>query len=150
MIRDPGIRFIAYLKLFKCALFLFSGFGLLHLLRVDSTETILRWLDNFPVDPGKRHVQGLLLKASFIEGRQLKELSLGSFLLAGLSLFEGLALLMQKPWAKYFTVMVMASFIPLELWKLMEGFGAIKVAITVTNVAIVWYLALRIKNERSR
>jgi uncharacterized membrane protein (DUF2068 family) len=148
MVRDPGIRMIAYLKLFKCALFIFSGFGLLHLLHVDTTETMLRWLDNFPVDPGNRHIQGLLMKASFIEGRQLKELSLGSFLLAGL--FEGLALLLQKPWAKYFSVMVMASFIPLELWKPMAGFGALKVLLVVTNVAIVWYLALRIKNERSR
>jgi uncharacterized membrane protein (DUF2068 family) len=149
MVRDPGIRIIVYLKFFKCALFIFSGFGLLHLLHVDSTETILRWLDNFPFDPGNRHIQGLIQKASFIEDRQLKELSLGSFLLAGLSLFEGMALLMQKPWAKYFTLMVMASLIPLELWKLMEGFGALKVLLVALNVAIVWYLAQRIKNERS-
>jgi uncharacterized membrane protein (DUF2068 family) len=45
--------------------------------------------------------------------------------------------------------MVMASLIPLELWKLMEGFGALKVLLVALNVAIVWYLAQRIKNERS-
>jgi uncharacterized membrane protein (DUF2068 family) len=150
MIKDPGIRFIAYLKLLKCALLVFSGFGLLHLLHVETNDTILRWLDNLPVDPGNRLIQSLLLKVSFIEGRQLKELSLGSFLLAGLSLFEALALLMQKPWAKYFTLIVMTSFIPLEVWKLIEGFGPIKVTLMGLNVAIVWYLAIRIKNESPR
>ena len=149
MLRDPGIRFVAYLKLFKCVVFILSGFGLLHLLHVDTTGTILRWADNLSVDPGNRHIQDLVMKASFLQSSELKQLSLGSFLLAGLSLFEGLALLMQKPWAKYFTLIVMASFIPVEVWKLNEGFGPIKAALFGVNVAIVWYLALRIKNERS-
>src|SRR5215831_9035458 len=114
MLRDPGIRFVAYLKLFKCAVFILSGFGLLHLLHGNTSGTILRWADNLSVDPGNRHIQDLVMKASFLQSSQLKQLSLGSFLLAGLSLFEGLALLMQKPWAKYFTLIVMASFIPVE------------------------------------
>jgi uncharacterized membrane protein (DUF2068 family) len=145
---DRGIRLIAYFKFFKGILLCISGFGLLRLLHKDLADVVIHWLNTLHVDPDNRHFHKLLLKASVIDERQLKELSIGSFFYAGLLLTEGSALLLQKRWAKYFTLIITASFIPLELWELHRSFSLIKTAVIAANAAIVWYLAAQIKIDR--
>ena len=146
---DRGIRLIAYLKLFKGVLLVSFGIGLLKLLDKDLADVVVHWMNTLHVDPDNRHFHKLLLKASVVDERQLKELSLGSFFYAGLFLTEGSALLLQKRWAKYFTLIITASFIPLELWELHRSFSVIKTAVIAANAAIVWYLAAQIKIDRT-
>jgi len=146
---DRGIRVISYLKLFKSFLLVVSGIGLLKLLNKNVADVVIHWMNTLHVDPDNRHFHKLLLKASVVNERQLKELSIGSFFYAGLFLTEGSALLLQKPWAKYFTLIITASFIPLELWEVQRSFSVIKTAVIAVNVAIVWYLAAQIKIDRT-
>jgi uncharacterized membrane protein (DUF2068 family) len=146
---DRGIRAISYLKLLKGFLLVVSGIGLLKLLNKDLADVVLHWMNTLHVDPDNRHFHKLLLKASVVNERQLKELSIGSFLYAGLFLTEGTALLLQKRWAKYFTLIITASFIPLELWEVLRSFSVFKSAVIAVNAAIVWYLAVQIKMDRT-
>ncbi len=81
--------------------------------------------------------------------KQLRELSVGTFLYAGLFLTEGLGLLLQKHWAEYFTIVTTGLFIPLELYELARHFTITKLVVTVVNVLIVWYLVARVR-ARSR
>lgn len=85
-----------------------------------------------------------------VNQRQLKELGVGSFVYAGLFLTEGSALLMQKRWAKYLTAIITASFIPLELWELVEHFSTIRTVVIMVNVIILLYLAAKIKFDRTQ
>jgi uncharacterized membrane protein (DUF2068 family) len=126
-----------------------SGIGLLKLLNKDLADVVIHWMNTLHVDPDNRHFHKLLLKASAVNERQLKELSIGSFFYAGLFLTEGSALLLQKRWAKYFTLIITASFIPLELWDVQRSFRVIKAAVIAVNAAIVWYLAAQIKIDRT-
>jgi uncharacterized membrane protein (DUF2068 family) len=144
---ERGIRLIAFFKLFKGVLLLASGVGLLRLLHKDVADAVVQWINVLHVDPDNRHIQSLLIKASIVNEHQLKELSIGSFFYAGMLLTEGSALLLQKWWAKYFTVIVTSSFIPLELWELVHRFSVAKTVVIALNVAIVWYLVLRIKRN---
>jgi uncharacterized membrane protein (DUF2068 family) len=144
---DRGIRLIAFFKLFKGVLLFCSGIGLLRLLHRDVADVVTQWINTLHVDPDNRHIHNLLAKASILNERQLKELSLGSFFYAGLLLTEGSALLWQKRWARYFTVIVTTSFIPLEMWELFAHFSVAKTVVIAVNVAIVWYLVLRIKRN---
>ena len=146
---DRGIRLIAYLKFFKGVLLVVSGIGLLKLLHKDVADVIMGWINTLHVDPDNRHFQSLLVRASIVSERQLTELSIGSFCYAGIFLTEGSALLWQKRWAKYFTLIVTTTFIPLELWDLIERFSAAKTVVIAVNVAIVWYLAAKIRHERN-
>jgi uncharacterized membrane protein (DUF2068 family) len=77
----------------------------------------------------------------------LKELSIGSFFYAALLLTEGAGLLTGKRWAKYFSIIVTGSFIPLEIWELFRHFTIVKTVVIVLNVAIVWYLIIRVRDE---
>ena len=147
---DRGIRLIAYFKFFKGALLVASGIGLLKLLHKDVAEAVNHWISTLHFDPGNRHIHDVLVRASVVNQRQLKELSVGSFVYAGIFLTEGLALLMQKRWAKYLTAIITASFIPLELWELVEHFSTIRTVVIMVNVIILWYLAAKIKFDRTQ
>ena len=138
---------IGVLKLFKGILLLASGIGLLSLLHKDVGDVVTQWINVLHVDPDNRHIQGLLIKASILDQRRLKELGVGSFFYAGLLLTEGTGLLLGKRWAKYFSVIVTGSFIPLEIWELVKHFTVAKTVVIAVNVAIVWYLVLRLKDE---
>ena len=145
---DRGIRLIAYFKFFKGVLLVASGVGLLKLLHKDVVEVVNHWISTLHFDPDNRHIHDVLLRASVVNPRQLKELSVGSFVYAGIFLTEGSALLMQKRWAKYFTAIVTASFIPLELMELIEHFSTIRTVVIMVNVIVLWYLAAKIKYDR--
>jgi uncharacterized membrane protein (DUF2068 family) len=47
---------------------------------------------------------------------------------------------MGKRWAEYLTLIVTASFLPLEVYELSERFSVLKVITFVINVAVVVYL----------
>ena len=147
--KDHWIRLIGLLKLFKGVLLFVSGIGLLKLLHKDVGDFVTQWVNTLHFDPDNRHIQSLLIKASFVNQRQLKELSAGSFFYAGLLITEGTGLWLVKRWAEYFSVIVTSSFIPLEIWELLKHFTAAKVVVIAVNVAIVVYLVVRLRSERS-
>jgi uncharacterized membrane protein (DUF2068 family) len=147
---DRGIRLIAYFKFFKGALLVASGIGLIKLLHKDVAEVVNHWISTLHFDPDNRHIHDVLLRASVVNQRQLKALGVGSFVYAGIFLTEGSALLMQKRWATYFTAIITASFIPFELWELVEHFSTIRTVVIMVNVIILWYLAAKIKFDRTR
>ena len=65
---------------------------------------------------------------------------LGCFYSA-LFLSEGIGLLLRKRWAEYFTVIVTGSLILLELYEIARRPTGVRVAVSLLNVSIVWYLA---------
>jgi uncharacterized membrane protein (DUF2068 family) len=79
--------------------------------------------------------------------KQLKELSVGSFLYASIFLTEGIGLLARKHWAEYLTLISTGLFIPLEIYELAHRFTAVRLAVLVINVATVWYLAARLRRK---
>ena len=78
---------------------------------------------------------------------QLKELSIGTFLYAGLFTTEGVGLLLRKRWAEFFTIITTACLIPLEIYELSRHITAAKAIVALVNVLIVWYLAWRVQSR---
>ena len=147
MAKDRRIAFIGWLKLVKGVLLFASGIGLLKLLHKDAADILMQWINTLHFDPDSRYIQSLLARASVVDERKLAELSFGAFFYSGLLLTEGGGLLAGKTWAKYFSVIVTGSFLPLELWELSKHFTVAKVCVIALNVAIVWYLVLKVREE---
>lgn len=145
--RSTGLILIGIFKLVKGLLLLAVGIGALRLLHKDIAEVVTRWADALRVDPDNRYLHGILTKVFSVTPKQLKELSAGTLIYAGLLLTEGIGLLLQKHWAEYFTVITTAGLIPLEIFELFKHFTAIKVAILVINILIVWYLVQRLRTH---
>ena len=132
----------------KAAALLAIALGAIHFLHRDLAVSFLRWTEILGVDPDNRFVHGLLVKIIRVTPKQLKALSVGTFLYAGLFATEGIGLLMRKRWAEYFTIVTTSLLIPLEVYELVRHFSVGKVVVTIVNALIVWYLVLRVRAER--
>jgi uncharacterized membrane protein (DUF2068 family) len=99
------------------------------------------------VDPDNRYVHGLLEKIFRVTPKQLKELSVGTFLYAGLFATEGFGLLLRKRWAEYFTIVTTGLLIPLEIFEMARHFTVTKVVVGIINALIVWYLVARVRHK---
>ena len=58
-------------------------------------------------------------------------------------LYKGGGLLFAQPWASYLTVVVIGSFIPWELYSLLDQVTPLRLTTLGINGVIVWYLLAR-------
>jgi uncharacterized membrane protein (DUF2068 family) len=141
------LKLIGTFKLFKALLLIVIGIGALKFLHKDVGNTVMHWIEVLRVDPDNRFVHGLLVKIFRVTPKQLKELSLGTFLYAGLFATEGLGLLLRKRWAEYFTIVTTTGLIPLEIFEIARHFTLTKLLVASVNVLIVWYLVVRVRSH---
>jgi len=131
----------------KALLLIVTGLGAIRLLHRDIGDTVIHWTHVVHVDPDNRYIHRLLTRALRVTPKQLKELSVGTFIYAGLFATEGVGLLLRKRWAEYFTIVTTSGLIPLEIYELARHFTIAKVVITLINVLIVWYLVARVRSR---
>jgi len=141
---------IGVFKLFKALLLIVAGIGAIRLLHKDLASTAMHWVQVLRVDPDNRYIHGILVRIFRVTPKQLRELSVGTFIYAGLFLTEGFGLLLRKHWAEYFTIITTGLFIPLEIYELARHFTVTKLVVTVINVLIVWYLVVRVRSRSKR
>jgi uncharacterized membrane protein (DUF2068 family) len=135
-----GLYLIAAFKMIKGLALLAVGIGALALLHRDSAEMVDHWVEFLRVDPENRYIHRLIAKVHMLDGQRLRALSLGTFFYSALLLTEGIGLALRKRWAEYFTIIVTASFIPLEIYELVKRMSLAKSAVLAINVAVVAYL----------
>jgi len=144
---DVWLLLIGLFKLVKGISLLILGFGLLRLLHRDVAGVLEHWIEVLRVDPDNRFVHRALLRVFNVTPKQLKELSAGTFLYAAIFLTEATGLLARKHWAEYMTLISTGLFIPLEVYEMWRHFTTVKLGVTIVNVAIVWYLAMRVRKR---
>jgi len=144
---DRWLFLIAAFKLVKGALLVAAGIGIFSLLHKDATAVVEHWIDAVRIDPDNQHIHRWLARLGFMDDQKLKELGAGTFCYAALFITEGTGLLLRKRWAKYLTIIVTSSFLPLEFFELMRSPGLGKAMLIPLNVAIVIYLILRRNDE---
>jgi uncharacterized membrane protein (DUF2068 family) len=142
---SSALYVIGIYKLFEASLLAAAGFGALKLLHSDIGEVLEHWVRVLRIDPENHYVHLLIGKAFSVDEKELRALSVGTFLYSALRLGEGIGLVLRKRWGEYLTVIATALFIPLEVWELARHFTWIKVAVFVANVAILIYLAAGLK-----
>ena len=140
-----GLRVIATFKLLKACALIALGLGALKLLHKDVAMVVEHWINVFQVDPRNHFINLLLTKLSNLDDRQLKELSLGTFVYAGVFLTEGLGLALQRRWAEYFTIITTSSLLPIEIYELARRLSVGRSLALAINIAFVAYLVLELK-----
>jgi uncharacterized membrane protein (DUF2068 family) len=138
---------IGIFKLFKALLLIVVGIGAIKFLHKDVVDTVMHWTQVLRVDPDNRYVHGMLMKIFRVTPKQLKELSVGTFVYAGLFATEGFGLLLRKRWAEYFTIVTTGLLIPLEIFEMARHFTVTKLVVGIVNVLIVWYLVARVRSR---
>jgi uncharacterized membrane protein (DUF2068 family) len=142
--KDRLLTLIVVFKFFKGVMLIGVALGAHHLMNRDLSDFADHLVDAFRVDPNNRYIEALLVKLQFLSAKQLKELSIGSLFYAAIVLTEGTGLALRKHWAEYFTIIVTASFLPLEIYELARRVSGIKIGVMAINLAILGYLIARV------
>jgi uncharacterized membrane protein (DUF2068 family) len=143
--RDKGVFIIAIFKLAKAALLILVATGALSLLDNRIRDAMEFRIGQLTADSHYRYLQKVASFFGFDTLRHVEVIAIGSFFYAALFATEGIGLLMQKRWAEYFTAIVTASFIPLEVYELFRHPSIFKIALIAINVIVVVYLVWRIR-----
>ena len=138
---------IGLFKLFKALLLIAVAIGALRFLHKDLAGTVTHWVQLLRVDPDNRFVHRMLVTVFRVTPKQLKELSVGTFLYAGVFATEGIGLLLAKRWAEYFTIISTGGLIPLEIFEMARHFTIAKLTVLLINVLIIWYLVARVRSR---
>jgi uncharacterized membrane protein (DUF2068 family) len=148
--KDRAVRAIAVFKLCKGLLLLALASDALAILQsgYPIATMMVDWINALRFDPDNKHLQTFLEGVIQLSDRQIKALSSGAFVYAGLFLTEGVGLWLEKIWAHTLTIIVTTSFIPLEIFELTKKFSAAKLVTIGLNVAVVIYLLIRRKMEK--
>lgn len=148
---NAGLLVIGIFKLIKGLLLILVGIAVLRLVHHDVVEVVTEWVARVHVDPDNRYFHMAVTKLLSVDDRKLREIGAGTFFYAGLFLTEGVGLILRKVWAEYFTIIVTSSFLPIELYVMMERFTAPRVLALLLNILILWYLvALRLRERKKR
>ena len=141
------LRWIAGYNLAKGLLILALAIGLLGLLHRDVHEIAGHWITLLGLDLENRHIAALLARLDLVTDQQVGQLSRLAFLFSAVFFVEGGGLLCHQRWAKYLTVLVTASFVPVELYETLHRFGFAKLTLLVLNIAIVALLLGMLRKE---
>jgi uncharacterized membrane protein (DUF2068 family) len=142
--RDGIVKLIGVAKLLKALTLLAAGVGLISLGDGhDPSE-----LAHLAADPQNRYINHAVAKLASIDPHKLRELGVGSFVYAALFATEGTGLLLRKLWAEYLTIVITTSFIPIEIYEMVEHGSVVKAIVIVLNVAIVVYLVWRLRRDK--
>ena len=144
------LRLIAIFKLCKAALLVAVGVSVLKLVHNGSSDALEQWVATLALKPGAHYLEEAVSKIASIPPHRLRDVGFGSFIYAALFLTEGIGLWLRKPWAEWFTTIMTASLIPLEIYEVARHFTVVKVVVTVINVLIVWYLVARVRSRSKR
>jgi uncharacterized membrane protein (DUF2068 family) len=136
---------------------LLIALGVGGLILVDQNQNhllvIKQWLRVVRLDPENHFIHWLLTKVLPVKDPMMETFSIGSFVYGGIAFVQGGGLLLSKPWASYLTVVVVGSFIPWELYSMLDDVTPLKLMTLCINAMIVGYLlmselrARRVKNN---
>lgn len=147
--RNKGLWLISLYKIVKGTLFIAAAAGMLSLLHKEVAVEVERWLRFLRVDPDNHFINKMLTALELVTDQKLRWISAGTFLYACLTLTEGIGLSLGRRWAEYLTVVATTLFIPIEVFEIFHHFTWIKIAVFCANVAMVIYLAYRIKAQNA-
>ncbi|MDB4952593.1 MAG: putative rane protein [Myxococcales bacterium] len=146
--RDSLIRIIGAFKLVKALLLTAVSVTALSLIHGDPASHVASWMSALGFDPENLYVNEGLQKIEHADPQKLKEVGIGSLVYAALFMTEGVGLLLRRVWAEYLTVIITMSFIPFEIYEMIEHESWRKGALIAINVAIAVYLVLRLRRDK--
>lgn len=144
---DRGLRLIALFKFSKATLLIALGLGALQLLNPETTAGVRRWTAALATSSDRHLLQQLVARVAGLSPHGLEVLALGGFLYAALFTTEGIGLWLGERWAEYLTAVATASFVPIEIYELVQRFTALRVTALGLNVAVAAYLIYRLRRR---
>jgi len=148
----PHNRWLVLIASYKClqALLIAAiGIGALRLLGKNVADELSLMAERLHFNPEGKLVDFLTDKAQFLNDPMLRRIGITAFIYAGLSLAEAIGLYLEEAWGEYLTLIITASFLPLELLEIVRRLTWIRTSLLAINLVVFFYL-LKIVIDRSR
>jgi uncharacterized membrane protein (DUF2068 family) len=140
---------IGAFKLVKAATLIAAGIALIALASDHhATSTLVHWAHAAHLDPGARFLRRGIGEVAGLDPRDRALIGGALFLYAAVFLVEGIGLVTRRSWAEWMTLIVTASLVPLEVYELTRQLNVARIVVLIANIAIVAYLAWRLRDER--
>ena len=141
---------IAAYKLLQAILFAAVGVGALRLLHKDIDDVLTELATALRFNPESRFVNFVLDKATLLNDPILRRIGVAAFCYSGLSLAEGIGLYLEKAWGEILTLIITASFLPWEIFEIIQKLTWIRVALLVINVLVFLYLLKLVASRKTK
>lgn len=150
--RDPKrsrwfIRLIALERLVRGVVLIVAGAYLLTHLGSDFGRIADRAMRAVELDPRRPFFHRIINRLHRLHAGTLVITGIAATLYGALELVEGIGLWLDKLWAEYLTVIATSLLIPLELFELARKPSLFKAVGIAVNLAIVAYLAVRLRRR---
>ena len=106
----------------------------------------LRYLGH-AVGASPAFVDRAVARIARVDPRRLAELGVGALTYGALFAIEGIGLLLRRLWAEYVTIAITSSFIPFEVYEMVEHGSIAKAIVILLNIAIVGYLIWKLRRD---
>jgi uncharacterized membrane protein (DUF2068 family) len=140
---DPWIRVIGAFKLVKAAALVVVAFSVMN---YELRHQLRGVAHAVGVDPD-HYLADMLAKLRSLDRPHRLEIGSAVLIYAGLFTVEGVGLLKLKVWAEYVTVIITGSFIPVEIYEMVDRGSWVKGVVIAVNVAAVVYLLWRLRRD---
>jgi len=138
---------IVIIKLSLGILLLMVTIGAITVIIKNFTDEITILVTKWQLNVGSDFLRLFLGRLKFIDEERFKQIGFFTAMYSGIVLTEGIGLLLQKRWAEYFTIIATSTFIPFEIYKIIEHFTHVKIVILVINILIIYFLITRVKHN---
>ena len=143
------LRAIAAFRVAKALLLIIAVMGARRILfRPGAAAMLGRWVAALPFAQGQRFLVQAISRITTLPLSRVEALEVGAFAYAALFIVEGVGLWMGKVWAEWLTVIATMSFIPFEIYEIVQKPSPVRIGVLVLNLAITGYLIWRIRTER--
>jgi uncharacterized membrane protein (DUF2068 family) len=141
---------IAVYKLLQALLFVAIGVGALRLLHKDIDDVLMRVAHDLRFNTESRFVDFVLERASLLNDPLLRRIGFGAFCYAAIGILEGIGLYLEKAWGEYLTLIITASFLPIEVMEILRRLTMPRVTILIVNVLVLIYLTKMVIDRQRR
>ena len=146
---NKWIVLIASYKTLQAILFALIGLGARHLLHRDVGDELGALADHLRFNPESRLVNIILDRASLLNDPILRRIGILAFAYSALSYVEGIGLYFERVWAEYLTLIITASFLPLEIIEIYRRQTWFRFSLLAVNLLVFFYL-LQLLTIRAR
>ncbi len=137
---NKWIVLIASYKTLQAILFALIGLGARHMLHKDVGDELAALADHLRFNPESRLVNVILDRASLLNDPILRRIGILAFAYSAVSYVEGIGLYFEKVWAEYLTLIITASFLPLEIIEIFKRQTWFRFSLLAVNLLVFVYL----------
>lgn len=141
------IRLIAAERLIRGALLVIAGIYLVSHSHNDFGRLADRLMRAVELDPRRPFLHRIIVRLHHLHASTVLITGVAAIFYGVLETVEGAGLWLEKLWAEWLTVIATSLLIPVELYELARKPSMLKALGITVNIAIVAYLALRLRRR---